>query len=236
MEQNSSPHALDKLAAALSKAQAEYKTLTKSKTAKIQTKAGGSYEYAYADLSDMIDATRAALAKNELALVQLIVGDQLVTKLIHSSGQLLESTVRVNLNLSPQEFGSFLTYYRRYTMGPILGIAAEEDDDGAAGQAASKAQSSPPARSSPPPKQNPPAKSDSKFISEAQVKRLYTIARGRGWTDDEIKHYLASGGVKSSREILKSDYDLIVRYFETQAPPGTEDGPEYAGPDAEGNQ
>ena len=33
---------------------------------------------------------------------------------------------------SPQEFGSLLTYLRRYSLSALLGIATEADDDGAA--------------------------------------------------------------------------------------------------------
>jgi hypothetical protein len=126
-----------KIALALSKAQAEYGPLKKTKTAKVRMKAGGEYSYDYADLSDMIECTRSALTKNELALTQIVKGFTLETCLIHSSGEMLVSSIDLPKSLTPQEFGSALTYYRRYTMGPMIGVAAEEDDDGQVAQHAS---------------------------------------------------------------------------------------------------
>ncbi len=37
-------------------------------------------------------------------------------------------------NAKPQEFGSALTYARRYSLSDIVGIASEEDDDGGVNQ------------------------------------------------------------------------------------------------------
>jgi hypothetical protein len=212
----------NKIAEALCKAQLEFTTLTKSKTARIRTKTGGEYTYKYADLSDLIDATRPALAKNGIAMVQVILGDSLTTMLIHSSGQRIESFFKIPVNLSPQEFGSALTYYRRYTMGSILGIAGEEDDDGAGAEATHKEaprRAAPQRAPAPPPephddfpKDYNPAPPD--VISEAQCTRMYTIARKNGWNDQAIKGFLSTRyKVASSRDILKADYEKICDYF-----------------------
>ncbi len=209
--QENNPLGFSELATALAKAQSEFTTLKKSKTAKIKMKSGGEYSYKYADLSDLIDATRPACGKNGLAYTQPIIGDELVTWLIHTSGQKIESKVRLQMNLSPQEFGSYLTYFRRYALGAILGIAGEEDDDGAAGNAGAK--DTPRAKVEPPKPKAQETKQDPNKITEAQVKRLYTIAR-KTWTDAEIKEVLQTElEINSSRDILKKDYEQLCEYF-----------------------
>ncbi len=142
-----------KLAEALAKAQAEFKPIKKDKTAKVRMKAGGEYSYSYADLSLVIDATKEALSRNGLAVTQPIEfqGDRLVlhTKLLHSSGETESCFWPLPPAHTPaQEMGSALTYARRYSISAILGVAPEDDDDGAA--ATDHAKSLPPAKSQTP--------------------------------------------------------------------------------------
>lgn len=123
---------LGKLALALSNAQNEFKEVTKDSTANV-----GTYSYNYATLPAIIDAAKAALQKNELSYVQMLKSDNgqtiLLTKLMHSSGASLDSEYRLPdpSKLKPQEFASYLTYSRRYALTSMLGIAADEDEDGA---------------------------------------------------------------------------------------------------------
>jgi hypothetical protein len=65
-------------------------------------------------------------------------GLSLVTVLMHKIGQWFRSDMPLPLGVPPQELGSFITYYRRYALSAMLGIAAEDDDDGAAAQATHK--------------------------------------------------------------------------------------------------
>jgi hypothetical protein len=134
-----------KLADALAKAQAEFKAIKKDKVATVRMRkgenAGGTYTYNYADLSSVIDATKEALSKNGLAITQPVEfqGDRLVlhTKLLHSSGETQSCFWPLPPAHTPaQEMGSALTYARRYSMSAILGVASEDDDDGAAGNQA----------------------------------------------------------------------------------------------------
>lgn len=123
-----------KIAPALVKFQGEITNPQKNKT--VNT---GKYGYSYADLGSILDHVRPALAKHGLAVVQRIVTEPesitLATDLIHESGQVISCTHPLPRGCAAQEFGSFLTYARRYSLGSILGLAAEDDDDG---QAASK--------------------------------------------------------------------------------------------------
>lgn len=126
------------IAAALAKAQAKFTPPKKDKTAKIESNKGG-YSYHYSDLASLIDAIRGPLSENEIAYVQptSYADGQLllITRLMHSSGEWIESDYPLSLYARPQEQGSAITYARRYALGTLVGLAPE-DDDGAAAQAA----------------------------------------------------------------------------------------------------
>lgn len=130
------------LAEALAKAQGAMSSPAKTKRAKIESQKG-SYSYTYADLADVIEATRKPLAENGLSCCQIISYDGqallLTTQLQHASGEWLRSTYPLPLHQRPQDQGSAITYARRYALCALLGIAAEDDDDGAAAQAAKPA-------------------------------------------------------------------------------------------------
>jgi ERF superfamily len=211
MENTGYPHA--KLGLALSKAQSKYKPLNKSKEAKIKTRTGGEYSYFYADLADLLEATRGALMENELAISQPIKGDILYTYLIHSSGEFVESYMPLPKGLSNQELGSALTYLRRYSLSSILGIAGEEDDDGQAGE-----QKPTPQPTKPPAETKPLAKPDRPLgvISLPQAQRLHIIAKENGWDEAKFKATLKEFyNVESTKQISAKIYDEVCKYFQT---------------------
>jgi len=129
------------LAEALALAQGEFPAIEKERTAKVESKKGeaSSYSYSYADLADILAAVRKPLSSHGLAVVQPIAWTPqgqpwLITRLLHSSGEWLESLYRLVEYERPQDMGSAITYARRYALTALLGIAAEEDDDGQAAQ------------------------------------------------------------------------------------------------------
>lgn len=67
-----------------------------------------------------------------------------------------------------------------------------------------------------PPIQTPQARTDDK-ISDAQRKRFFAIAKKAGKTDDEIKGALATAGIASTADILRSQYDALCDWAETPA-------------------
>lgn len=90
----------------------------------------------YADLHSVLVAVRPVLAKHGLAVAQTItvrdgqVHPLLETVLVHSSGAMLKSTVPLAVSKAgPQEFGSVMSYLRRYSLMALLGIAGADDDD-----------------------------------------------------------------------------------------------------------
>lgn len=152
--------AINELAAALAKAQGAFTAIKKDKVAKIKSQGGASYEYAYADLASVVDAIRAPLSANGIAFVQAITmtdnGMVLQTRLLHSSGQWIESTYPLPSGGRAQEMGSAQTYARRYALCALVGIVAEDDDDGA-GAEETKPRQNKPRDPSPPPEPPPTA-------------------------------------------------------------------------------
>lgn len=89
----------------------------------------------YADLVEIRRATTLALSKHGLAIIQLIIPDDTIvileTMLCHKSGQKISSTIKLRpTKADPQGFGSAITYARRYSLSAMLGVAADDDDDG----------------------------------------------------------------------------------------------------------
>lgn len=115
------------------KAQSELKNASLNKT-------NPHFKSRYADLAEIRDTVMPVLCKHGIALVQYTQigagGFYLVTRLLHESGEMIESRFPLPENTDkPQQMGSAITYARRYMMASICGITAEEDDDGNAAQA-----------------------------------------------------------------------------------------------------
>ena len=124
------------LAAALAAAQAAMPAIVKDRVAKI----GPGREYRYADLATILATVRPVLGAHGLALTQRtqIRGEAIVllTELRHASGEVLDSEYPVAaIGARHQDMGGALTYARRYALCGLVGIAADEDDDGASAPA-----------------------------------------------------------------------------------------------------
>lgn len=134
----SSPE-IGELSGALASAQAEFATVAKDNTAKVEPKNSPGYTYKYADLASCLAAVRGPLSRNGLCVMQTTVpgGQDLMlrTILAHKSGQWIASDFPLIASdwTKPQTIGSVITYVRRYTLCALLQIATD-DDDGAAAQ------------------------------------------------------------------------------------------------------
>lgn len=124
---------------ALAAAQAEFPAIAKTHTATVVSDKG-RYTYNYADLADILTAVRPVLAKHGLAVtqpVELLESGKLMlrTSVCHKDGSAIHSTMPIpHMEGRPQQFGSTLTYARRYALSSLIGIATEEDDDATAAQ------------------------------------------------------------------------------------------------------
>jgi ERF superfamily len=131
---------LGALAGALARVQAKLPTIPKSKNATVPMRSGGTYSYAYADLSAVVEIVAPLLAEQELCVVQTpisrrdehgVLKDYLVSMLLHSSGEWLRGTFGL-LIVQPtaQGQGSAITYARRYCYGAMVGVVTDVDEDG----------------------------------------------------------------------------------------------------------
>lgn len=134
---------IGKIADALSKAQAEFPSIPKNKTAVVRSEKA-NYSYSYADLADVIGAVSPVLGRHGISVVQSVRTDgpkvTVTTLLAHVSGEWIETDelTLVAESAQPQKLGSATTYARRYSLGAGLNVAPEADDDanGAQGQSA----------------------------------------------------------------------------------------------------
>jgi hypothetical protein len=131
------------LAQALAKAQVELQNPPKNKI-------NPHFQSSYVDLADGLDVIRKILGKHGIAFVQATRIDEefifLHTRLMHSSGQWLESVYPVCGPDKHQAMGSAMTYARRYSIFGLVGVAGEDDDDGNTASDAKSAPSKPTAK------------------------------------------------------------------------------------------
>lgn len=125
---------INELAAALAKAQGEFKPVAKSGENPL-------FHSKYVVLDDILQSVMPILAKNGLALMQFLSTNEsgaptLETSLLHTSGQWIGSIVSIpslsgNRGTNElQNTGGALTYMRRYAVAALLGVASDDDVDG----------------------------------------------------------------------------------------------------------
>lgn len=94
------------------------------------------YSYRYVDLATILDEVRPILQAHQLALLQEAAegerGVAVSTRIVHASGEWIEfGPLVIPTAADAQAMGSAITYARRYQLLAALGIAADDDDDGA---------------------------------------------------------------------------------------------------------
>ena len=128
-----------------------------------------------------------------------------------------------------QSLGSTLSYGRRYTMIDLLTLEMADDDaddDGqaATGKPAARPQPKPTRQRQQPKPQQRQVASPDVVVSDAQLKRLYTIATRAKRETDEIKTWLmVRYNIDSSKQIRQADYDDIITALEAPGPLGNGD-------------
>lgn len=121
---------LSELAKALCVAQSQIKGAVKDS-------ANPFFKSKYADLESVWEAIRKPLTDQGLSVVQLMDWREghpvLVTRLLHTSGQFIESVMPLFMKAQdPQALGSAMTYARRYSLAAIVGVPQIDDDGEAA--------------------------------------------------------------------------------------------------------
>jgi hypothetical protein len=92
-----------------------------------------SHHSKYADLNAILSTVEPVLLENGLLLIQPIQGNSVCTQIVDiDSGAMLESCMDLPQGITPQQMGSAITYYRRYTLQSALSLQAIDDDAEAA--------------------------------------------------------------------------------------------------------
>ena len=98
------------------------------------------YNYRYANLISIRSAIKQPLIDNKLIVMHPIKDMQVGTIILNTeSGESIDSWLHIgdildaskDVNKQMQAVGSAITYAKRYTLASLLGIVADEDDDGA---------------------------------------------------------------------------------------------------------
>jgi hypothetical protein len=122
---------IDKISAALVLAQKDMLPLIKDSD-------NPFFKSKYADLHAVTQACYPALQANDICVMQSAEslgasGINIRTRLIHSSGQFIETECAIPpAGQDPQKYGSAVTYGRRYGLQAAVGLAAQDDDAEAA--------------------------------------------------------------------------------------------------------
>jgi hypothetical protein len=119
---------LGELAKALAKAQGAIRAAAKDST-------NPHFKSKYADLASIWAACREQLSSNGLSVLQRVSSGQrgviITTQLLHASGEWVRDRLELPVaQQTPQGYGSAITYGRRYALAALVGVAADEDDDG----------------------------------------------------------------------------------------------------------
>ena len=130
------------IAEALAKAQGEMESPKKDREVEVQPKQREDktwpqkYKFKYATFDAVLAVSKPTLSKYGIALIQTAGSSggnvTITTRLIHGgSGEWIEETIGAAAEgRGLQALGSTLSYLKRYALTAMLGLAADEDDDG----------------------------------------------------------------------------------------------------------
>lgn len=239
---------LDQLAAALAAAQRSMRPVAFDAV-------NPHFQSRYASLAAIVEALREPLAANGLAVSQVVDYDGetpvLETILLHTSGQYLAGRypLRPARGVTPQDYGSALTYARRYALAAICGAVADDDDDGnAASRAARRVRTAQDAHKSPEPTPTTPvahrapvgasqattgdAEHEQAFDAlPGHEKSVYQPGNGHtaptrpAWrTQAEAQDWAMTTGAFDHRRHCENAYDKLRRAYTAETPQPTAAG------------
>ncbi len=167
------------LADALSKAQAIMEHAEKDRI-------NPHFKNKYATLASVWDAIRAPLTANGLSVIQPINADAtgvtVRTVIMHKSGEYVESALTMTgPQANPQQLGSLISYARRYALTSMLGVCADEDDDGHATRPAPTVVKEPAHAPTPPRPQAPNQEAPGKDAAPAAAQAAPRLTDTQRW-------------------------------------------------------
>ena len=164
------------------------------------------YNYRYATLSNILDVIQDPLNECGLSVIQLPQGDhELVTILAHISGEFISNTSRMTPKQDdPQGRGSCITYQRRYSIGAVLCINIDDDDDGAAACGIKQPQQQPQQQ----PRQQPPKPKTRKILIVEALNDEFMA-----WVYKHETKTRATGKPFSLKSLLDDNYRVDAEIF-----------------------
>lgn len=203
---------LTSLIPALLKAQIKLEVAKKDKRA--GSGQAGSRTYKYADWPEIIAASRKPLADNDLCVAQRLMTKEdgsllLSTLLLHKSGEYLESRIAIHMpaGATPQQVGSCITYYKRYSYCCLIGVVTDDEDDD--GQRAVEAYKSRPQPQQPPkPQPAPVVDPSSNFISPDQFRELDRTLQGTH--PSLLASILKKYTILTLEQLPRTEYEYVI--------------------------
>lgn len=169
--------------------------------------ANAHFRMKYVTIDNLIKTIKPTLAKHDLAFTQDVTSEGglvvVTSTLYHKSGEWLRAVTRLPVDKqTPQGTGSAFTYAKRYSLSALLGISADEDDDG------NRAEDE--------------AKKKAVKVEEAKkelpdhLKRLYALSESKKWSVQEITSFLKEAfGVDSSQKLSKEQCEILIKTIES---------------------
>lgn len=212
------------LAAALAKAQGAMRGAKKDAT-------NPHLRNRYADLASCWDACREPLTANGLSVVQFAATEgghvQVTTRLLHASGQWMESTLALPWSGSKgltdaQAVGSALTYARRYGLMAMVGLAPDDEDDGAsAGNRPApqrqQQRQAPPKPAPPKPVEHPPTGEGHHESWKADQKRFFAKLKDLEWDYEVVKGLCSWMGQPKPSSLPQARRDALLDFLASEA-------------------
>ena len=116
---------ISKIAIAICKAQAQM-------GAAIKGAENPFFKSSYASLESVIEVVKPAFTANDLSYLQFPISTDtsagVTTRIMHSSGEWLESSFLIPCKPDAHGMGSAITYSRRYCLMSVAGIPTADDD------------------------------------------------------------------------------------------------------------
>lgn len=189
----------------------------------------------YADLGAVIESVKTLLSEHGLSYVQMAStapiefgpAVSLTTRLMHTSGQWLEDTFTMAIPADEkgksvmQVAGSAISYARRYALSAMLGIVADEDNDGNARNDEVRGRNV--TKNPPRAKQNgsskPAVTPEQQKPSAEQMKQFHALgteAYGPDWNEKraELVEYATGGRTTSSKHLTLDEWQKLMSGME----------------------
>jgi hypothetical protein len=153
----------------------------------------------YVPLESIVSEANPILHKHGLGITFLNDNQcKVILRLYSLDGDYLESSLElIPKDLTPQGYGSSITYARRYLLMSILNLVGEKDDDGNIASAKQTA--------------NKVTQTKESYINQSQINLMFAKQKEFGLSLDDLKAILKNKfDVESSRNILSKDFNKVL--------------------------